>query len=406
MFQKFFIIIAMLVLCNAPALQAQKALKTLKSALKDKKYAESVKTIETLRKDSVWKDSPKLAIYAIDAYKGLNDAENLKLYLKKSYDTIAFFSTTKQIIDECILLDSLEKAKSKEKYKRRKLITENIHKYFSNIPPAARFLYKRGKFTDALPYLEMSLGLPGTELGKDAHITVKSKQNLAALHVTCSFNAKEYGRMMRFAELALSDTASRPYILHCLALKSEAIGDTANYRKWLEQGLREYGRQTFFFIHLADYHLKAKNFKEVERMSKLRISTDSTCKAAWLALCNATFHLEDYERCIESAQKLSLCDSTNAEAYYYEGASYAALAAQVPIPDNINSTAYRKATQNRRSYALKAEPALEKYRSMTPESQKVWAPLLYQTYLILNRGKKFEEIDTLLHGVKAQWPTR
>ena len=39
-----------------------------------------------------------------------------------------------------------------------------------------------------------------------------------------------------------------------------------------------------------------------------------------------------------------------------------------------------------------------------PKEQKRWAPLLYQVYLVLNRGKKFAEIDNLMQGVKPQWP--
>ena len=78
------LVLSVFILAAAPA-TAQKAFKTVNTALKDKKYADAVKAIQNLRKDSVLKHSPKIEIFTIEANKGLNDAENTKLYLKKSY---------------------------------------------------------------------------------------------------------------------------------------------------------------------------------------------------------------------------------------------------------------------------------------------------------------------------------
>lgn len=63
---------------------AQKAFKPVKTALKDKKYNEAITQIEKLRTDSTFKNNTKLCLYAIEAYRGLNDAENTKIYLKKT----------------------------------------------------------------------------------------------------------------------------------------------------------------------------------------------------------------------------------------------------------------------------------------------------------------------------------
>ena len=39
---------------------------------------------------------------------------------------------------------------------------------------------------------------------------------------------------------------------------------------------------------------------------------------------------------------------------------------------------------------------MEKYRAMRPEDKDKWAAALYNIYLKLNMGKKFEEIDSIL----------
>lgn len=403
---KFFLFVMMLFALNCGTGSAQKAFKPVKSALKDKKYADAMKAIQTLRKDSLWANHPQLTIFSIEAYKGLNDAENMKLYLKRSYDTLAFFSTTLQIVKESMQLDSIERAQANNggKRKNRKYVAENIQKYFPNLNAGARFLYKKGKYAEAIPYFETILDLPHTPVGQETKLPIKAESTIAALQLICAFNAKAYDHVERYTSLALSDSISHPFVLRCLAMKSEATSDTAAYRKWLETGLKGYPQQPFFFVHLADYHLSNNRYKVVMRLSENMLEKDSTNYAALLARCNASFHLSDYEQCISSAKQLSVTDSTNADAYYYKGASYAALSEQITMPDNINSAAYRKALQQRKSYALLAEPDLEKYRELMPKEQKRWAPLLYQVYLVLNRGKKFAEIDNLMQGVKPQWP--
>ena len=40
--------------------------------------------------------------------------------------------------------------------------------------------------------------------------------------------------------------------------------------------------------------------------------------------------------------------------------------------------------------------SIEEYRRRMPDDKARWAPLLYQLYLWLNEGKKFEEVERLL----------
>lgn len=89
-------------------------------------------------------------------------------------------------------------------------------------------------------------------------------------------------------------------------------------------------------------------------------------------------------------------DSANVEANYYIGASYAAKALQLKLPDNALKSDYKKAHEQQKSYYREAEPYLERYKELAPDSKNRWAPLLYKVYLGLNRGKKFAEIEKLL----------
>ncbi len=395
------VVLSLLILTAAPA-TAQKAFKTVNTALKDKKYADAVKAIQNLRKDSVLKHSPKLETFTIEANKGLNDAENTKLYLKKSYDTLAFFSTTLEIVKACIRLDSIEHAENEnaKKSKNHRYAIENLQQYFPNLHAGARFLFKRKKYAEALPYLTLCIETPGSALGEEAHLSGEKSAKNAVLHVNSAYNAKQYAAARRFEALALTDTAARPFTLEWLALAAEAQADTATYHKRLLEGWNAYPTRLGFFVRLADLYAKREDYPAMLRIAQKQLTADSLCLAAMLARCNATFHLQQYKECIDAATRLAKADSANTDTHYYIGASYAALADKVTLPDNINSAAYRKALQSRKAYAKAAEPELEAYRAAAPDEQKRWAPLLYQVYLTLNRGKKFAEIDTIIQNLQ------
>ena len=398
------VLLSLLILAAVPA-TAQKAFKTVNTALKDKKYSDAIKAIQKLRNDTALQHSPKLELFTIEANKGLNDAENTKLYLKKSYDTLTFFSTTLEIVKACVRLDSMERAQNNgegKKTKNQRFAIENLKQYFPNLNAGARFLFKRKKYTEALPYLTICIETPRTSLGKEAALDTTLEAKNAVLHVNCAYNAKQYSRAQRFEDLALTDTAVRPYTLECLALTAEARKDTATYCKRLTEGWTDYPTRLSFFVRLADLYSKRNNYVQVLRMAEAQLKADTLYLPAMLARCNATFHLQQYTTCIEAARNLLNADSTNIDTHYYIGASYAALADKVSLPDNINSAAYRKAIQARKVYAKAAEPELEAYRTAAPDEQKRWAPLLYQVYLTLNRGKKFAEIDTLLQNTQQQ----
>ena len=48
----------------------------------------------------------------------------------------------------------------------------------------------------------------------------------------------------------------------------------------------------------------------------------------------------------------------------------------------------------------RALPYMEKYREMAPDDKERWAKSLYNIYLKLNMGRKFEEISGVLRKMR------
>lgn len=377
-------------------------MKEVRTALKNEKYSDALAKVAELRKDSTWVDSPRLCQYAIEANRGLNDAENVKLYLKQAYDTLKFFSTTKEIITECVRLDSIERSNLLEKGKRENqdFVKENLRKYYPNIGVASRWLIKKKQYADAMVYLRMCLDLPSTPSGEDAELInlTSEEKNIksASLYATSAYLTKQYSEVSRYKDLSLQDSSIRSALIEILALSAVELGDSAAYIDWIRLGWEEFPLRPPFFLRYADYYGKRGDYEKILELSKLQLEIDSTSRAALLAKSNAYYNLKMYEEMVESGLMLLSVDSTNVEANFYVGAGYAALASSITLPDNINSKAYAQAKERRLAFCKKAEKYLEIYKDFVPEQKERWAPILYKIYFELNRESKFEEIEKLL----------
>lgn len=382
----------------------QKAFKPVRTALKAKNYKEVINQVNKLRADSAYRHSVDLCLYMIEGQKGVNDAENTKLYLKKSYDTVSFFSTTRQIVEEAAKVDSIQRAtlgdKDAEKSKEWRTAMGYLKQYFPNIHPAARFFFRNGKYADAMRYLRMSIDLPETPLGQRLSLGNSNRIPHAALYLLAAFNEKQYPEVHRYEAEALTDSASRPLIVESLVYTAEAEGDSARYHQWLREGFENYPAQTIFFTRLADLYAQRHDYAAVLTVAGELLQGDSASVSARLAQCMAYLNTAQLDACIQAGQELLAVDSANVEAHYYIGASYVGKAVEVQLPANALSKAYSKALKQQQAYYREAGTSLETYRTLAPNLQKRWAPLLYKVYLALNEGQKFAEIEKILQWLK------
>ncbi len=380
----------------------QKEFKPIKSALKERNYAEARKKVDALKADTLWRDNLDLCELSIRADKGLNDIENTKAYLRKSYDTLQFYSTTRHIIEECAHIDSIlrrqGKANDKNSVYRRACAT--VQQYAPNLNSAARYLYSRQKYAESLPYLRLCIELPADTLGHDAKIgnffPAHVTRGNAALHLTAAYRCGAYAEATRYLATAIEEKKTRPLVIECAALSYEALGDTARYRKWTERGWEEFPAQPAFYTRLTHYYTERNDFATVLSLAERQAARDSADTKAMAARTMALFHLNRLDECAGNGLKLIAADSTAAEAYYYTGAAYAGKALQVTLPDNINSRSYRTAVKQQKQLYATAVPYLERYRQLAPDDRKRWAPLLYKAYFALNKSGKFEEMEKIL----------
>ena len=243
----------------------------------------------------------------------------------------------------------------------------------------------------------MPIGLKG---GLNKSVLAQQARQNSQLYLTAAFALKNYSEVHRYEDLALEDTTSRLTILEDLVLTAEAEQDTLIYRTLLAEGMAEYPSHTIFFTRLADYHQKRGNHGKVLQIAAEHLKSNPNDVFALTARSQAFFHTLALDSCIAAAKTLIETDSAAVDAYYYIGASYAGKAMLLKLPENVNSSAYRKAIKQRNELYAQSRPWLENYRKLAPEQKKRWAPLLYKVYWALNLGKQFAEIEKVLSTLK------
>lgn len=395
----FFVLLASVFAVDAPA---QKAFRKIRQALKSAQYDEAIKQVDQCAQDSTLNSIPKLYNYAVDAYRGINDVENEKIYLKQAYDTARFFNSVKSMFDYALKCDKKEIEKGRFRFRNRN--RELLLSHYPNLRIAGRYYYRKRDYTTALPYLEMYVKAASSPLlaGTDWARLDPWMPYIGYLSLKSCYRVKRYDDVLRYAELALQDSLHRGSTLYYMALTSRIKGNDGDYERFLRAGLTLAPGSPFFFTNLTDFYLKEGKTDVALALtdSMLRTKPDSPLYLYGKSL--ALMSAEHYAESIEAAKQALEFDEDLAEAYYVVGVCYYNLAVRMVRPDHVDMELYRKTHAQIRDYYAKARPYLETFRRLAPDESARWAPLLYRIYFSLNMGEQFEEIEQLMRTQKMR----
>lgn len=395
----FFVLLASVFAVDAPA---QRAFRKIRQALKSAQYDEAIKQVDQCAQDSTLNSIPKLYNYAVDAYRGINDVENEKIYLKQAYDTARFFNSVKSMFDYALKCDKKEIEKGRFRFRNRN--RELLLSHYPNLRIAGRYYYRKHDYTTALPYLEMYVKAASSPLlaGTDWARLDPWMPYIGYLSLKSCYRVKRYDDVLRYAELALQDSLHRGSTLYYMALTSRIKGNDGDYERFLRAGLTLAPGSPFFFTNLTDFYLKEGKTDVALALtdSMLRTKPDSPLYLYGKSL--ALMSAEHYAESIEAAKQALEFDEDLAEAYYVVGVCYYNLAVRMVRPDHVDMELYRKTHAQIRDYYAKARPYLETFRRLAPDESARWAPLLYRIYFSLNMGEQFEEIEQLMRTQKMR----
>lgn len=432
----------------------KKQMKTIREQIKNRKGSDALKSVENLRKDSLFAWNAQLLQYGVEACKILNDKENEKFYLRANPDTVAFFNTTYNVINYILLADSAERIAvvpndsalnddcgmlEPPKYKYRKSNKETLIHIYKNFLAAPRYYSSRSNWAETQRFTGLAIELacsPFMQSFRQPLISDENVTELAVLNVNSCYRQQKFEEIERFAEYAIRDTANAESIIEKLAYSESERGDSLAYSNRLKEGHRLFPDNMFFFSRLVDVYLRGGNNDAVLATAnetleyvlhkaqdeaaicvidttgnyaqpsdavalegvKSSVALPTSDIAQVFEAKAISFHNNGNSRaCIEEAENILSWNPQHPRADLYIGVSYYNLAENIEIPSSVNSPNYLKATRERNRLLSLARPHLEAYRKIAPDESSTWAPLLYEVYLYLNQGAEFEEISNYIH---------
>lgn len=377
---------------------AQKEYKQIKKYLKERKAAEALVEIEKLAADSCLTDDPRLYYMGVEACMIQNDTQNEKAYLKQSMDTAAFFSSTFGICNYVLRADSADQKQFQRthKMKYRMRGAEIVRRYYHNLETAVAFFRRHDNFAEVERFSELCLKISESDLWKSlSNAPEIRKGRLAMRYAQSCYLQNKYEKVIAVQEQSLKDTLHRRLMLEYLALSYKELGDKENYENTLRLGIVEYPQYMNFFSNMLEKLLEEGRNEDALSLCDTLIARVGQDKELLYGRCLSLLALGRWEHLITAAGEILEKDKEEKTACYFVGLSYCRLASAIHFPTSINSRTYREAQVQQRKYYKAALPYLEKYRELCPDDQKSWAPLLYQVYLALNMGNKFEEIQKI-----------
>ncbi len=389
--------------------QLKSAIKEAKAAIKSRNNLESAeKALLRMAADSAVEADKKAQCFYLAGLlnQRINDAENEKLYLKKSYDTVRFFSSIYRMYErfaQCDSVESMPDEKGRVKFKYRKKAHEILTPYRPNLLNGGKFYMHKRNYEQAYDYCDLyirSAAFPMFE--KDGLAQADSMMLRAAYWATLSgYNLKSAERTLAHVDLALKREGGRHSLQEYKARAYAMQGDTARWLDALKEGLVKYPEHAYYFASLMDYCNLTRRYEDGLKFADTMIVYNRQNPLFWFAKSVVLMNMQRYEDCIAACDSVINLDSTYVDAYYNKGISYCNLA--VMRAERLRAKLTKKQYAKEllavtRLYHEALEP-MEMVRRLAPEDKRRWAAPLYRIYLKLNMGKEFEEMDKILKSL-------
>lgn len=394
---KKLITLTLLLLTITPCLRAQK-----KEIAQARSYIKSGKNLEKaeqlmaglLEKDSVNMENPKIHVLLYQAVHRQYEIGNEKLYLGEKYDTATLFNLTRRMFEICERFDSIDARpdrKGRVRPEYRENHAEELDIIRRNLYLGGRFCMNRNQFARAYEFFEAYLDCARQPLFTDYHYAERDTlmKHVAYWAGYAGLKEAQPQHILKYADLALSDTATAAYTLQYMAEAYNMLGNDSLYLQTIRRGFSEYMDNVYFYPRLMDYYNSRQQYDEALEASEQALAHDPYSELFLFGKSTVLLNMGNNKESLEVSRQIIGINNMFAEPYF--NAATAILNQILPLERNAlaNKVAIRQLYSQ-------ARPYMERYRKLAPRQQDKWAPALYKIYLNLNLGKQFDEIDKLL----------
>ena len=399
-----------LLACALPV-SAGNVLRTAKENLKKRQKLEQ--TMQELLAESAkpgmkHKQQVECLSLAAECSRGLNESENMKLYLKQAYDTVKFFNSIRDMFIYLERADSIG-AQPNEKgcvnFSGRRRYRETLRPYRGNLLAGGMWHYQHGQTASAYNFFDTYIDAAYHPIFAQDSLWVKDVQ-LPLTAYLALFSAQKEGNIdgvIKYASLAKGAGQRSDQVQEYFARAWETKGDTLQWLTALKEGVRDYAANTYFFTHLMNYYTSQTQWDNGLALADSLSAAADTVPLFWYAKSMMLLRLGRDREAIDACDSCLALAPDHLEALYNKGVASLNLAtiyAEKACTDLTNPQCQRDQEVVRSLYLLAKQP-MERVRQLAPQDIERWAPALYRIYLHLNMGKEFDEMDRLLKNVQS-----
>lgn len=367
--------------------QAQAVLKS------GKDFGKAEESMRKLLADSANRQNLKIWHVLTEAVRLQYEQGNEQLYLKQKYDTASLFTIERRMFmayESMDSVDMLPDKKGRVELKYRKRNADYLNRFRRNLYNGGTYFISKRDYLSAFNLFDTFLDCVRQPLFSAMKYQYTSPVELSAAYLATCCGAKlgVDSLALKHSEYALQHKPGREKVLQILAGIYSSQKDMPMYTKVLTSGFDENPKSEFFFTRLVDLLNSENDADSALAVANRAIAADSTNLLFPYAKSNILLNNGRYTECIDICDNLILRNDSLAEAYYNAGVAYLNMAFEA-------EKSGKKKAQIKKLYSA-ALPYMERYRELAPEQKDKWAAALYNIYLNLNMGKKFEEITNLL----------
>ena len=352
-------------------------------------------SMRTLLKDSDNRQNMKIWLVLTEAIKKQYEQGNEELYLKQAYDTTALFLTGHKMFLAYEAMDSVDALPDKKGRVRPKFRKKNMDflvPFRKNLYSGGLFFVAKQKFAEAFSMFDAYIDCSKQPLFSQMKFSATEPIALSASYLAtyCGVRLHDNRIAEKYSATALLCKDGRENTMRFLADIYNEEKRSDEYREILKNGVEEYPKSEYFFTRLVDYYNSCNLQDSALAVADKAIEKDSTNTLFLYAKGNTLLNIGEYEKCIDICDRILAINDSVADAYYTAGVAYLNLAFEAQKMGGKGSKSRAKDAYS------KALPYMEHYRQLAPDQKDRWASVLYNIYLNLNMGKKFEEISKLL----------
>ena len=322
---------------------------------------------------------------------------NEKLYLKQLSDTASLFPALRKMYAAYEQLDSVESipdSKGNIRTKSRKKNAEFLNRFRPNLFSGALYSLNKKNYQEAFDCIETYLGCHSLPMFSSLDLTKSDtlRYRAAYLGVLAAYNMKNHAGVRKYQRDALNYEPQRHNIIALLYESYMQQKDTVTAVAYLREGFRRHSEYPFFFPRLVDHYSSRNKLDTVKAIVDKAIEIEPGNMFYRLAKNIVQLNMGEYDDCVALGDSLIHNNDKLAEAYYNVGTAYFNKAVKREKTGNES----RQKRKEVNSLYEKSMPYLERYRILRQKELERWAPMLYTIYLNLNKGKEFDEIDSLI----------